>query len=136
MSDEQSPTLKEVAGLIAFLPGFEDRDEPFARWEGGSHDEDSKTITLSYPRYAADVTKFFQVLSESQWVQFDYMTDRTRELVSDIDKLKDASIDDIKAVLTWCSRGERFCDGLHESVLKSGVIQAALRRLSSLFPEG
>ena len=135
MTDEHSPTVEEVAELLSFLPGFEDRDEPYATWEGGSHDKESKTIALSYPRYATDVSSFFQVLSEPQWVQFDYMTDRTRELVSDIDKLKDASIDDVKAVLTWCSRGERFCDGLYESALKNGVIQAALRRLSSLFPE-
>ena len=131
----RTPTAEDASYLLRFLPGFEDRDEPIATWEGGSYDETTRVITLAYPNYAADVIEFFHSLHQPPWLHFDYMSDRTRDLVADIEKMNTAMLEEIKAVLTWCARGERFCDGHWISVLEGGVVQAALHRLAALFPD-
>jgi hypothetical protein len=41
-------------------------------------------------------------------------------------------LDEIKSMLTYCVRGERFYDGHWEDTLKSGRITALLRRLAVL----
>jgi hypothetical protein len=42
------------------------------------------------------------------------------------------SLNDIKTLLTYCVRGERFADGHWAHVLKSGRVTAILRRLAVL----
>ena len=133
-NETRAPTLEEVAELVAFLPGFESRAEPFATWEGGPLDRERKILTMPYPDYASDVDAFFQLVPKPQWVCYDYVNDRTHDLVNDVEKIKSASLEEIKAILTWCWRGERFCDGHMESVLNAGIVQAALWRLAELFP--
>ena len=46
--------------------------------------------------------------------------DASRKYVADHSAIKDASPDDIKAILTYIWRGERFCDGLWAEVIGSG----------------
>ena len=129
------PTVEEVSEVLAYLRLFENREEPYAVWEGGWIDKEKKQFAWPYPTYAPDVKEFFHLVASSQWQRPDYRNTRTRELVADIRKIADASLEEICLVLTVFVRQERFFDGHRELMLEHGVVQAALRRLAALFPE-
>jgi broad-specificity NMP kinase len=56
-------------------------------------------------------------------------------MLSDDDLIATASLDQIKTMLTYCVRGERFVDGHWAHMLESGRIVALLRRLAELREE-
>lgn len=66
----------------------------------------------------------------------DYLSEefgaRVREYQREPTRLDDAELDELRAVLTYVVRGERFCDGHIESMFVSGVAQHATRRLAFL----
>ena len=43
-----------------------------------------------------------------------------------------ATLGELKTMLAYCVRGERFCDGHWEAILRSGRVVALLRRLAVL----
>lgn len=55
-----------------------------------------------------------------------------RRSLEDEAGIRRATITQIRTMLTYCVRGERFCDGHWETVLKSGRVVALLRRLGAL----
>lgn len=48
------------------------------------------------------------------------------------DIIKTASLAQIKAMLTYCIRGERFCDGLWGAMIERGYVRLLLLRLAEL----
>ena len=132
MATERETTAEEVLELLAFLPGFEEPGRSFADWDKGSFDRERKIATLPYPNYAEDVNHFYRVIHTPQWLFGGYLDLKPGELAQDPERIADASLEEIKALLTWCVRGERFCDGHMDEVFKLGIPQAALRRLKQL----
>ncbi len=53
-------------------------------------------------------------------------------MIRDGEFIKIAPIKDIKTMLTYCVRGERFSDGHWAEMLRSGRIVAILKRLQVL----
>jgi len=47
----------------------------------------------------------------------------------------EASLHEIKSMLTFCIRGERFCDGHVASVIESGKMKSILMRLKVMMEE-
>jgi hypothetical protein len=126
------PTQEEAETLVKFLPEFSVPGRAFVkRWHGG-HDEKGGVIEWSFPEYDDDVQRFFGIVATSSWAGRDSRNDRTEHLVSTPEQLIDASIEEVCDVLTYCWRGERFCDGHQGSMLDQGVVQAALGRLGQL----
>ncbi|OGL43716.1 MAG: hypothetical protein A2161_13445 [Candidatus Schekmanbacteria bacterium RBG_13_48_7] len=56
-------------------------------------------------------------------------------MLENIKSIDTATIDTIKLILTYCVRGERFCDGHWGAVLESGIIVAVLKRHKILMAE-
>ena len=52
-------------------------------------------------------------------------------LVSD-DGVRDATIEQIKTMLTYCVRGERFNDGHWAAMLEGGHVRRLLERLAEI----
>ena len=127
-----SPSRAEVKRLVEFLPGFTEPNRSFVKtWEGGV-DTTAGPHQMPYPVYANDVIQFFDLIASSEWAVRDYLNDHTSELVADPDRLVSSSIEEVCDVLAHCWRGERFCDGYHQSTLEAGVVQSALERLEQL----
>ncbi len=57
------------------------------------------------------------------------------EILEDLDRIESASLDEVKTLLTYCVRGERFCDGHWGAVIESGLIPRLLERLAGLLEE-
>jgi hypothetical protein len=66
------------------------------------------------------------------WCDYTYNPTEAGKLLQDDAFIAQATLDEIKTLLTYCVRGERFCDGHWDSMLQSGRIQAILRRLTVL----
>ena len=126
------PSRDEAERLVEFLPGFTEPNRSFVKTWNGGVDTTAGPHQMPCPVYANDVIRFFGLIASSEWAVRDYLNDRTSELVADPDRLVSSSIEEVCDVLTLCWRGERFCDGHHESMLEAGVVQAALRRLQQL----
>ena len=48
------------------------------------------------------------------------------------DIIKTASLAQIKAMLTYCVRGERFCDGQWGAMIERGYVRLLLLRLAEI----
>ena len=122
-------TVKRIDELLHFLPLFEASGTQFVqRWAGGGTTEEG-AITMPFPIYTEDVGKFFRLAGQPCWSDYGYNPRKASEMLDDLEFIERATLDEVKTMLTYCVRGERFSDGLWEAALKSGRITALLRRL-------
>ena len=128
-------TPERINELTRFLPLFDKPDRQFiVGWAGGT-EKSGGPSTGSYPLYPPDVEAFFRLASQPWWCDYQYQPVQAGAMLEDDEVIQSASIEQIKTMLTFCVRGERFCYGHWEAVLKSGRILALLRRLEVLQAE-
>ena len=128
-------TRQRVDELLRYLPLFEAPDrEFFDKWSGGEKTSDG-AITMPHPVYLPDVEEFFRLAGQPCWSDYDYDPVQAGKMLADEQLIRQASMAQVKTMLTYCARGERFCDGLWGAVLGSGRVQALLRRLRELREE-
>jgi len=133
--DPVAVTTEKMDELLRFLPLFENPDREYVKdWGGGEMTADG-AITMPYPIYCDDVLKFFKLAGQAYWSDYEYKPLEAYEMLSDDRFIATASLDDIKTMLTYCVRGERFMDGHWAHMLESGRIVALLRRLAMLRKE-
>jgi hypothetical protein len=133
--DKVEVTTDKMDELLRFLPLFEKPDREYVKdWGGGEFTSDG-AITVPYPIYYDDVLEFFRLAGQTHWSDFHYKPLKAYEMLSDDDFIATASLDDVKTMLTYCVRGERFADGHWGHMLESGRIVALLRRLAELREE-
>ena len=124
MSDNERLTKAKIDELLLFLPGFEEPDrQSFADWQS------------YYPVYDSDVVQFFRLAGDPWWMDTDYDINEAGAMLADDAVIGAADLAQIKTVLTFVVRGERFADGHRENLLKNGRVQSLLRRLQSLRDE-
>ena len=128
-----SPTPEQIDELIAFLPklyadGFKAPKEMTCENPDGS---------LSFPNavYEDIVNDFVEVASQDQWCDFHYSPATSGNVLENPSLVAEASIDQIKSMLTWCIRGERFCSGHLGTVIDSGQLRLLLARLAVIREE-
>ena len=130
----RAPTQEEIQQLIAFLPilyaqGF----VSIEKREGGK--EADGTITFPYPKYAPQVEEFFIIASREQWCDYDYSPENALYKIESQNFIQSASLKEVKSMLTFCVRGERFCDGHWGEMIANGTIRKILERLITLAAE-
>lgn len=120
---------KDIDELIAFLPVLQKLNGRYTI--PGKHESQSAgTIAfVMYSQYADEVSLFFELAAKECWLGPDYLNKKYEPLRNDISKIKNATLDEIKNILTWCVRGERFCSGHWSGVLSDGLVFALLERL-------
>lgn len=92
----------------------------------------SWSIHLPLPGIPPLVDKLFKLASQEWWCDFGYDPEKSGEMVRSDDIIATATLDHIKTMLTFCVRGERFCDGHWFAMIVEGRITAILRRLKQL----
>lgn len=126
------PTTSEREELIAFLPrlygeGAARPAEGHARVDAGSTASDPRT-----PRHAAVVEEFFRVASKACWCDYGYNPGEARRMLDDEALVSEADLEQVKTMLTFCVRGERFCEGHWGMMVERGHIRRLLLRLADL----
>ena len=130
------PTSREIDELVAFLPKLYAADfVPIRRWAGGEKQPDG-SITMPWPEYRDAVKKFFRAAGATRWNDPDYSPAVAGELLRDETAVANADLDTIKTLLTFCVRGERFCDGHWGAMIEEGHVRRLLERLVQLRAEG
>ena len=134
MNKSRLPTTQEIEELTSFLPrlyaeGFSSIDS----WSGGEKLKDG-SFTLSYPNYSPLVEEFFRVVSSS-WLDYEYNPEQAWQMLRDENLVKTASLSQIKTMLTFCVRGERFSDGHWGEMIEKGYIRRLLERLNEIKSE-
>lgn len=130
------PTAQDFDELTSFLgrlyePGF----DPIKQWYGGAADENGY-LQWPWPDYEETVIEFVRAAGKGCWTDFDYVSKDVSALVdASEDRIKTADLETAKSILTWCIRGERFCEGHWGVVIGSGIVRRVLERLLELRPE-
>ena len=125
------PTPDQIRALLSFLPLFREGFQPVQEWVVAEPDQNGVTH-FPYPVYHPAVVDFFQEAGQPHWSDYDYVPQEVSGQIADLEFIQGADLDDIKTLLTYCVRGERFCDGHWEMIIQNGTIVRLLQRLEQL----
>jgi hypothetical protein len=124
------PTRAEVDELLAFLPIFSVADyQPVRQWHGGP--AGSTKSLFPWPEYDNAVGRFIEAASKDCWNDR-YDADEVSRMLDDDTGINQASLADIRSMLTFCVRGERFCDGHVGGMIVRGHVRRILERLKAI----
>jgi hypothetical protein len=130
MKQNRLPTLQEIEDLTAFLPRlYAEGFSPIVSWGGGAKQKDG-SISVPYPNYHSLVEEFFRLVSSGGWLDYEYDPEQAYQMLKDENLNKTASLSQIKTMLTFCVRGERFSDGHWGEMIEKGYIRRLLERLN------
>ena len=127
-------TAEAMDALLEFLPIFEKKGFAFGNWSGGECDEDG-CMTMPMFEPSADVRRFLKAVEKHGWiVPFDWAKwqGQAARYFKSPDRLKKASIETLRKLLTLHVRKERFCEGHLAAIYESGHLVAILRRLRAI----
>ena len=130
------PSLREIDELVAFLPrlaaeGF----APIRGWGGGEKQADGAYV-MPWPRYEKVVKELFEAAGQECWSDCDYDIEQAGHMLEDEQRVRRASLGEIKTMLTFCVRGERFCDGHWAAMIEGGQVRRLLERLKEIRDAG
>ncbi len=125
-----TPSPADIVALVAYLPRlYADGLEPVVWQPAREHDG---VLTLGYPGYAPVVQEFITEASRECWCDQAYVPAEAGAMLEDEDLVRHATLEQIKTMLTYCVRGERFCDGHWAAMIENGHIRRLLTRLGEL----
>lgn len=126
-------TKEKIDELLHFLPLFDmpEQDDYIERWAGGEKRSDG-VITMPYSIYSEEAARFFRLAGQAWWLDYDYKPVEAATMLQDMVLIEQATFEQIKTMLTYCVRGERFSEGHWAEMLRSGRITAILKRLRVL----
>ena len=128
-------TPEDIEELIAFDDVFYSRDfNPVERTGGGDRDSNG-IIEMPYPIYKEEVTRFKRIISSDKWCDYDYQLLEQQKLIESPSLIDQADLTDIRSLLTYVQRGERFCDGHIASMITSGIVKRIFDRLRTILNE-
>jgi hypothetical protein len=126
------PTAAEIEKLVAFLPRLSaDGFTPIKRWGGGTKREDG-TLIMPWPEYDDAVDGFFRAASAECWCDRNYDPAEAARMLDNAELVAGADLAQIRTMLTYCVRGERFCDGHWGAMVEDGHVARLLERLAVL----
>jgi hypothetical protein len=129
MKKTSLPTVQEIEELTAFLPRlYAEGFLPIVKWEGGDKRSDG-SFTVPYPNYNPVAEEFFKRI-QGNWIDYEYNPEQAYAMLKDESLVKTASLDQVKSMLTFCKRGERFSDGHWAVMIEKGYIRRLLERLN------
>jgi hypothetical protein len=130
----EAPISQErIDELLRFLPtlGTPGPDTE-ATWQGVEREPGTGQIFMPYPTYPPAIEEFLRLAGQPCWCDYGYDPAVAGELVYSDVAIASASLPQIKTMLTFCVRGERFGDGHWALMVQEGRIAAILRRLQQL----
>ncbi len=129
--NDHQPTLQDIETLTAFLPRlYAEGFSPVRNWNGGRQKDG--TFSMPYPDYDPLVEEFYGAISGGGWLDTGYNPEQAYQMIQDENLIKTASLSQIKTMLTFCVRGERFSDGHWADMIEKGYIRRLLERLSEI----
>ena len=126
------PTREDMEALASYLPLlYADGFTAVEKWGGGTENSDGE-LTMPWPEYRPIVEAFVKAASAECWRDYDYNpSDAGQKLLNEA-YVRASTIDQIKGMLTYFVRGERFCDGFWGHMIEQGHVRVLLQRIVEL----
>jgi len=129
------PTSSEIRELVSFLPRlYGEGFIPIREWGGGTENEDG-ALVMPWPVYEEAVEEFFKVASSEYWTDYGYSPQLAGAMLENYEFVASADLAEIRTMLTYCVRGERFGEGHWGAMIDGGNIRRLLQRLAELESE-
>jgi hypothetical protein len=129
------PTVREIERLVAYLPRLSAEGFTSIReWGGGETDAKGRYV-MPWPVYHPVVKALFEAAGQDCWMDFDYVPAHAGGMLLDEARVRGASLDEIRTMLTYCVRGERFSEGHWGAMIENGHLRRLLERLAELGAE-
>ena len=126
------PTPEDIEELVAFLPRlYAEGFTPITKWGGGIQNQDG-VVSMPWAEYDKVVEAFIRVASGGVWSDYDYRPELAGRMLENRELIKNADVAQIKTMLTYCVRGERFCSGHWGTMIEGDYIRQLLQRLAEL----
>lgn len=127
------PTREDIDELVAYLPRlYAEGFQPILRWDGGEKTKEGY-LTMPWPVYDPLVEQFFTF--KPCWLDYNYSPENAGKILKDEARIKTATFAEIKSMLTFCVRGERFSSGHWGAMISQGHIRRLLERLVEICSE-
>jgi hypothetical protein len=124
-------TKARAEELLRFLPNFSVPNRKYIKeWKGGKTPDGASLFP--HPVYEEDVVEFFHLACQVWWADRKYEPTVVGRILDDDKAIESADIAMVKSLITFCVRGERFCDGFRDSLLEAGRVQKVLVRLQEM----
>ena len=120
-------TKKEIIELTDFLPLLYNENIELSKSPGRGKTD----LVSGFYVYHPTVNAFFELASQEHWKDYQYV-DNFSEKMIEPGKIEEASINQLKTIITWCDRVERFVEGHWEYVIKNDIIKRVLLRLKEI----
>lgn len=128
------PSSDDIEDLLELLPRLRELEGEYVTgWVAARSGDRTASRSPIYPRA---VTEFFYVASQPCWRDDAYDAKAAEALVRDRARVRRASLGEVRAMLTWCVRGERAREGHWGAVLEDGTVFSILARLQELADAG
>jgi len=122
------PGNTDIDELLLFLPQFSNPEfEPVQDWHTSGD-----TLHFPYPIYHPDVTAFIKAASKPVWSDYDYIPLEAYHMLTDPEQVAKAGLVQVRTMLTYIVRGERFGDGHWAAMITQGHLKRLLERLAEL----
>ena len=126
------PDYQDMQALVAFLPRlYADGFKPVIKWHGGDQGKDGY-FQLPYPEYHPLVMEFYRLAASTCWLDYSYIPEEAARMLRDEQFVKSASLSQVRSMLTFCVRGERFSDGHWAEMIERGHVRRLLERIDVL----
>lgn len=127
-----APTIRDIDELLALGTLLVGNDAKPLYAQCPRDATEVGVIYLTEPSYSHEIEHFFRAAAKSPWVDTNYLAKEIHNRLRERKFVANATLDDIRSILTHCVRGERFCSGHWASVVETGVLQAVLIRLEEI----
>jgi len=114
----------DIKELTNFLPLLYDENIELSK----SPKKGTTDLWGGFYVYHPTVNTFFELASQEHWKDYQYVDNFSDRMIKP-GEIEKASIYEIKTILTWCVRKERFQEGHWISVIEDNVINRILKRL-------
>lgn len=133
--DSLFPSRAEFDELLAFLPVFcREGFKPVDDW-GTLSKSESGALILPGPQYNKNVLEFIRLVSKEIWSDHAYHPNTAWQMLKKPKQVARASFGEVKSMLTYCARGERFSDGHWSRMIEGGHVCRLLERLAEIEQE-
>lgn len=128
--DNSIATTERVDELLAFLPYIHILENmPVGEWL--TLDPISFAFGPNY-NYPEELDRFIKCASQSCWNDFDYVPNDVGQVIFSQSYISNATIANIKSLLTYAVRGERFSPGHWKEMIDEKVFGRILERLKQI----
>jgi len=128
--------MSKYQNLFKYISYFENINvDEACHWSGGEKNAEG-VMTIPYPIYHSGLTEFIHEVYKTDLIDHSYIRTMDNYKVlspkKPIDFVPDCNLELLKAILTFYTRGEKFCDGFWGSAVKDKVFYKILVRLAEL----